>query len=52
LLAARVRDDGLLPSKGTTSEQFRLAQFDALNSFGARRSEVWIDLEDHPWVQQ
>ena len=30
-------------------EQFRLAQFDALNSFGARRSEIWLDLEDHPW---
>ena len=30
-------------------EQFRLAQFDALNSFGARRSEVWINLEEHPW---
>ena len=24
-------------------------QFDALNSFGARRSEIWVDLEDHPW---
>ena len=20
-----------------------------LNSFGARRSEIWIDLKDHPW---
>jgi len=44
-----LREDGLVPSKGEDKEQFRLAQFDALNSFGARRSEIWIDLEEHPW---
>lgn len=49
LLAKRLRDDGLVPSEGVDFEQFRLAQFDALNSFGARRSEVWIDLDEHPW---
>ena len=51
LLAKRLREDGLKPSDGVPEEQFRLAQFDALNSFGARRSEVWIDLVEHPWVE-
>ena len=41
--------DGLIASTGVADEEFRLAQFDALNSLGARRSEVWVDLEDHPW---
>ena len=49
LLSKYLREDGLVPSKGEDKEQFRLAQFDALNSFGARRSEIWIDLEEHPW---
>lgn len=30
---------------------FRLAQFDALNSLKTRRSEVWIELEEHPWKE-
>ena len=33
-------------------EQFRLAQFDALNSLNARRSEVWVELVDHPWTDE
>jgi len=51
-LSAMLRQDGLTPSDGSPEEQFRLAQFDALNSFGARRSEVWVDLADgHPWEE-
>lgn len=49
LLMKLLREDGLVPSEGEPKEQFRFAQFDALNSFGSRRSEVWVDLEDHPW---
>ena len=49
LLEKRLVDDGLVSSRGIPAEQFRLAQFDALNSFGSRRSEVWIDLDEHPW---
>ena len=49
LLARYLKEDGLVAAGGTDDEQFRLAQFDALNSLGARRSEIWIDLEEHPW---
>ena len=50
LLRKFLTDDGLVPvERSEDDEEFRLAQFDALNSFGARRSEVWIDLEEHPW---
>lgn len=48
LRAALVRD-GLVAAEASDEEEFRLAQFDALNSFGARRSEIWIDLSGHPW---
>ena len=49
LLSKYLAADGLSAVEPTEEEQFRLAQFDALNSFGARRSEIWIDLEGHPW---
>ena len=49
LLESLLREDGLTPVAPEEEEQFRLAQFDALNSFGARRSEIWVDLEEHPW---
>ena len=50
VLGQRLRDDGLVADETDDEEAFRLAQFDALNSFGARRSEVWVALADgHPW---
>ena len=49
LLRRALRRDGLSPG-GSDTEEFRLAQFDALNSLNTRRSEVWVELEDHPWV--
>jgi len=49
LLKSYLDEDGLVPVEPVTDEQFRLAQFDALNSLGARRSEIWIDLAEHPW---
>ena len=49
LLSSYLKADGLVAARGEDREQFRLAQFDALNSFGSRRSEIWIDLEEHPW---
>ena len=49
LLESLLREDGLTPVAPEEEQQFRLAQFDALNSFGARRSEIWVDLEEHPW---
>ena len=50
LLESYLKEDGLKPAEGEQEEQFRLAQFDALNSLGARRSEIWIDLaDDNPW---
>ena len=48
LLRKALRRDGLTPG-GTVDEEFRLAQFDALNSLNARRSEVWVTLDDHLW---
>lgn len=48
LLESYLKEDGLVPVAAEEREQFRLAQFDALNSFGARRSEIWINLEEHP----
>ena len=38
-LSAMLRQDGLTPSDGSPEEQFRLAQFDALNSFGGEASD-------------
>jgi len=49
LLKSYLDADGLVPTQPQDDEQFRLAQFDALNSFGARRSEIWVDLAEHPW---
>lgn len=49
LLSKYLKEDGLVAAEGEQREQFRLAQFDALNSLGARRSEIWIDLDEHPW---
>ena len=49
LLRQNIERDGLTVASGVPEEEFRLAQFDALNSLGARRSEVWWELEDHPW---
>jgi len=48
LLRQALRRDGLAPG-GSEAEEFRLAQFDALNSLNARRSEVWVALDEHPW---
>ena len=55
LLKKYLDADGLTAAEGEGNGdegyQFRLAQFDALNSFGARRSEIWVDLDEggHPW---
>lgn len=49
LLRANVERDGLVVDDSTLDEEFRLAQFDALNSLGARRSEIWWELKEHPW---
>ena len=46
LLRKLLLADGLAPDETDPEQAFRLAQFDALNSLGARRSEVWIDLAD------
>jgi hypothetical protein len=52
LLRKSIEADGLRADRSDETEDFRLAQFDALNSFGARRSEIWMDLEDgHPWSE-
>ena len=52
LLKSYLKEDGLTPAAPQDEEEFLLAQFDALNSFGARRSEIWIDLaEGNPWSE-
>ena len=51
LLRRALRRDGLTPG-GTDEAEFRLAQFDALNSLNARRSEVWVELLEHPWIDE
>lgn len=48
LLRRALQRDNLKPG-GNEEEEFRLAQFDALNSLNARRSEVWIELDEHVW---
>ena len=48
-LRSLVEQDGLSVDEDFESGAFRLAQYDALNSFKTRRSEVWIPLRDHPW---
>merc|ERR1719163_2606142 len=45
LLRRALQRDNLKPG-GNEEEEFRLAQFDALNSLNARRSEVWIELDE------
>jgi hypothetical protein len=50
LLRNALRRDGIQPG-GTTKEEFRLAQFDALNSLFERRNEVWVTLDEHPWSE-
>jgi len=50
-LRSMLRRDGLSVEDSDPEEEFRLAQFDALNSLGARRSEIWFELKDHPWEE-
>ena len=40
------------PTLTPNQAEFQLAQFDALNSLNARRSEVWVELVDHPWTDE
>jgi len=48
MLRSYLARDGLgaLPAE---DEELQLAQYDALNSFKTRRSEVWVELAEHPW---
>jgi len=45
LAEALIRDGIKVPS----SNQFNLAQYDAVYTLGKRRNEVWIALEEHVW---
>jgi hypothetical protein len=49
-LRAALRRDGIDVPVGSEG-RFKFAQYDAVYSMGARRGEVWIELEDggHPW---
>jgi len=49
LRAALVRDS--LTAAAASSDSLQFAQYDAVYSMGARRGEVWVDLEPggHPW---
>jgi len=49
LLRSVLKRDGLIVEDTDPLEEFRLAQFDALNSLGARRSEIWFEIKDSPW---
>jgi hypothetical protein len=44
-LLPRNQTDGLT----VADADLRLAQYDAVNSLKQRRSEVWLELSEHPW---
>uniref|UniRef100_A0A7S1BSY6 SOUL heme-binding protein n=1 Tax=Corethron hystrix TaxID=216773 RepID=A0A7S1BSY6_9STRA len=47
-LREMLKRDGLVAPEESEGK-ISFAQFDAVYSMGQRRSEVWIDLEKHPW---
>ena len=48
-LVRDVRDAYGLCSVIEEEEVYTLAQYDALFALGARRNEIWLELEDHLW---
>lgn len=44
-----VATDGLVPVPDEMVTSLELAQYDAINSLKARRSEIWIALDGHVW---
>eukprot|EP00607_Mallomonas_marina_P008089 CAMPEP_0182417576 /NCGR_PEP_ID=MMETSP1167-20130531/2041_1 /TAXON_ID=2988 /ORGANISM="Mallomonas Sp, Strain CCMP3275" /LENGTH=319 /DNA_ID=CAMNT_0024591241 /DNA_START=190 /DNA_END=1149 /DNA_ORIENTATION=+ len=45
-----VESDGLVVNSRAREGQCIVGQFDALFSLNKRRNEVWVELDDHPWV--
>ena len=42
--------DKMKPTEDVSRGVVLVAQYDALFSINKRRNEVWIELEDHPWL--
>lgn len=45
-----VLSDKMKPTEDVGKGVILVAQYDALFSINKRRNEVWIELEDHPWL--
>ena len=45
-----VKKDGMLPSPLALDGDCIIGQYDALFSLNKRRNEVWIELDNHPWL--
>jgi hypothetical protein len=47
-----LRRDGLIAtSAALSSQELIVGQYDALFSLNKRRNEVWVELEQHPWMK-
>ena len=45
-----VKKDGIIPKQLALDGDCIIGQYDALFSLNKRRNEVWIELENHPWL--
>lgn len=46
-----LKNDGLSPvAEATSGAICTVGQFDALFSLNKRRNEVWVELQEHPWL--
>ena len=44
--------DGMKPTKDVDEGTVIVGQYDALFSLNKRRNEVWIEVEQHPWLKK
>lgn len=49
-LISQIKADNLVPSAASLRGECIIGQYDALFSINKRRNEVWVELEDHPWL--
>ena len=43
-------DDGITVTANAKEGECQIGQYDALFSLNKRRNEVWVELEEHPWM--
>lgn len=50
-LLSDITNDGLIPKNpNVVNQEVIVGQYDALFSLNKRRNEVWIELDNHPWI--